>query len=132
MARKPGNLPAFAKGLASAPPCNRYWSVIGLQLLDMDAAPAAAALKSVLADCAYVVKLTTAWTLIRIGQRDECLAALCELLFKGGTPPCKVHNVLDWGDNDAVPLTRDYLKTDTVNPDDILGKIAQNHGIPFR
>ena len=37
--------------------------------------------------------------------------------------------VLDWMDEDAVPLVEEYLRANPKKRKDILGKIAEDHGI---
>ena len=84
LARDRKNLPAFIEGMSDSDACIRYWSVVGLLLLDENAAPAAETLKSALDDEADEVKMMAAWTLVKIGHREEGLATLRDMLF-GGT-----------------------------------------------
>jgi arylsulfatase A-like enzyme len=129
LARDRKNLPAFIEGMSDSDPCTRYWSVVGLLLLDEGAAPAAETLQSALDDEADEVKMTAAWTLVKIGRREEGLATLRELLFGGTSLKRELHNVLDWMDDDAVGLVTEYLQARPKEAKDILGKIADDYGI---
>jgi hypothetical protein len=129
LARDPQNLAAFVQGLSDADDCVRYWSVVGLHLLDKQAAPAADALKAALDDQADEVRMLAAWTLVKIGQPKQGLATLRAMLFDGTSAERELHNVLDWMDEDAVGLVKDYLQARPGQAKDILGKIAQDHGI---
>ena len=47
----------------------------------------------------------------------------------GTTAERKLHNVLDWMDEDAIPLVTEYLESNPKQAKNILAKIAQDHGI---
>jgi hypothetical protein len=115
--------------MSDADPCLRYWSVVGLHLLDKHAAGAAPTLKSALDDNADEVKMMAAWTVVKIGRREEGLATLRDMLFHGTTTERELHNVLDWMDDDSVSLVEEYLRAHPGKAKDILGKIAQDYGI---
>ena len=80
-------------------------------------------------DPAIEVKMMAAWTLVKLGRRDQGLARLHNLLFNGTTAERKLLNVLDWMGEDTVPLVRDYLQANPKKATNILAKIAQDHGI---
>ena len=129
LARDRKNLRAFVDGMSDSDACIRYWSVVGLLLLDEGAAPAAETLKSALDDEADEVKMLAAWTLVKTGHCEEGLAALRDMLF-GGTPlKRELHNVLDWMDDDAVGLVKEYLQSHPEQAKNILGKIAEDYAI---
>jgi len=107
----------------------RYWAVVGLHLLDQDAAPALKTLQQGLSDEEDEVKLMAAWTLVKLGRTEEGLACLRNLLFSKTTARRELLNLLDWMDAAAVPLVREYLQANPKEDRDILGKIAQDHGI---
>jgi hypothetical protein len=132
LARDPKNLAALVEGLADSDACLRYWSVVGLLLLDKSAEPAAEALKSALDDQADEVKMLAAWALVKIGHREAGLAALRDMLFRGASSERELHNLLDWMDDDAVPLVREYLQAHPDKAKDILGKIAQDYGMQIQ
>jgi hypothetical protein len=132
LARDRNSLPAFIKGTSDSDPCIRYWSVVGLLLLDKNAAPAAETIKSALNDESDEVKMMAAWTFVKIGHRNEGLATLRGMLFNGTSIERELHNLLDWMDDDAVPLVQEYLQAHPGKAKDILGKIAQDYGIKIR
>ena len=48
----------------------------------------------------------------------------------GGTPlKRELHNVLDWMDDDAVGLVKEYLQSHPEQAKNILGKIAEDYAI---
>ena len=67
--------------------------------------------------------------LVKLGRRDKALACLRNLLNNGTTCERKLLNVLDWMEEDAVPLVREYLTAHPRKATNILAKIAQDHGI---
>jgi N-sulfoglucosamine sulfohydrolase len=129
LARDRRNLPTLIEGMSDADACIRYWSVVGLHLLDESAASAVGAFKSALDDQADEVKLMAAWTLVKIGHREQGLATLRDMLFQGTSIERELHNVLDWMDDDAAGLVQEYLQTHPAKANDILGKIAQDYRI---
>jgi len=127
--RNPDNLPAFIKGLSDPDSGIRYWAVVGLHLLESDAGPAAEQLMKALKDDSDEVKIMAAWTLVKLGWCQEGHEALGDLLNNGTTAERKLHNVLDWMDEDAIPLVTEYLESNPKQAKNILAKIAQDHGI---
>jgi len=129
LARRADDLPAFVKGLSDPDDGLRYWAVVGLHLLENRAAPAVATLEKALADEADEVKIMAAWTLVKLGRKETGLACLRRLLKEGTTIERELFNVLDWMEEDAVPLVREYLAAHPKKATNILAKIAQDHGI---
>jgi hypothetical protein len=129
--RKAENLPALGKGMSDPDAGIRYWSAVGLLRLDDAAAPAEKQLEKALGDESDEVKIMAAWTLVKLGN-DEGLACLRDLLNNGTTTERKLLNVLDWMEDDAVPLVREYLQANPNSAKGILGKIAEDHGIEIR
>ena len=130
--RNPDNLPAFVKRM-SDPDCGiRYWAVVGLHLLEEKAAPAVEVLEKALQDKSPEVSIMAAWTVVKLGRKEAGLSHLRNLLNNGTTAERKLYNVLDWMGEDALPLIREYLasKPDKVN--DIIAKIAQDHGMELK
>ncbi len=123
------DLPALTKAM-SDPDCGiRYWAVVGLHLLEEDAASAAERLEEALDDESDEVKIMAAWTLVKLGQCEAGLGTLRDLLNNGTTAERLLLNVLDWMDEPAVPLVADYLESNPKKAKNILAKIAQDHGI---
>jgi len=127
LARDESNLPTFIKGAKDKDDCIRYWAVVGLHLLGEQAAPAADVLAKAAKDPTEEVRIMAAWTLIKIGQREEGMASLRELLMAG--PSRSLCNTLDWMGQDGLPLIREYLATKPGRVDGILAKVAKNNDI---
>ena len=47
----------------------------------------------------------------------------------GTTTERKLYNVLDWMDEDAVPLVKEYIQSHPKKVPDILVKVAEDEGI---
>ena len=127
--RRSKNLRTFARDLSDPDSGIRYWAVVGLHLLENKAAPAVDALEKALQDESDEVKIMAAWTLVKLGRRKPGLACLRKLLHDGTTIERELFNVLDWMEEDAVPLVREYLAANPKKATNILAKIAQDHGI---
>jgi N-sulfoglucosamine sulfohydrolase len=110
LSRSNENLPGFVKGLGDKDECIRYWSIVGLHLLDKKAAPAGAAIAKAMSDEAEEVKMMAAWTMTKIGKEKEGLACLKEMLNKGAKNNAVLHNVLDWMGPIALPMIREFHK----------------------
>ena len=65
----------------------------------------------------------------QLGRKEAGLACLRRLLNDGTAIERELFNVLDWMEEDAVPLVRDYLPAHPKKATNILAKIAQDHGI---
>jgi arylsulfatase A-like enzyme len=127
--RNPANMPKFIKGISHPDSGIRYWSVVGLHLLEDYASPVVKILESVLQDESDEVKIMAAWTLVKLGRKETGLQCLRNLLNNGTTSRRKLLNALDWMGADAVPLVREYLASNPKKAKNILAKIAQDHGI---
>jgi len=130
--RNPKDLPAFVKGISHRDAGLRYWAVVGLHLLGDAAAPAVTTLAKALQDESDEVKIMAAWTLVNLGRKETALRCLRDLLNHGTTCERMLLNVLDWMDEDAVPVVREYLAAHPKKATNILAKIAQDHGIKVR
>ncbi|NQT86121.1 sulfatase-like hydrolase/transferase, partial [bacterium] len=130
LARDKANLPTFTKGMSDADSGIRYWSVVGLHLLDKGAAPAAAVLEKALTDEEHEVQIMAAWTLVKIGKKDAGLAHLKGMLTGGNRAGRKLANVLDWMGKDSEPLVKEYIASKPKKIDGILIRYAQIRGIP--
>jgi hypothetical protein len=132
LARNKDNVPAFVKAISDDDSGIRYWAVVGLHLLDKDAAPAADVLANALDDPSDEVSIMAAWTLVKLGRNEQGLGHLRKLLTHGATAGRMLYNVLDWMDEDALPLIKEYLASQPRKVDGIVAKVAKDHGIPFR
>jgi N-sulfoglucosamine sulfohydrolase len=132
LARDKRKLEIFIKTMSNKDEGMRWWAVVGLHLLDKDAAPAMSVLKKALQDESHEVRIMAAWTLVKLGQTEEGLACLNDLLF--GETHCEnmLHNVLDWMGEPALPLVKKYIKNDGNRQGrygiGILGRIAELNG----
>ena len=110
----------------------RWWAVVGLHLLEKDAAPAETALLNALTDDGHEIRMMAAWTLVKLGKQQEGLACLDALLFEGTTNETMLHNVLDWMGEPALPLVKKYIVNGGTRDGKygigILGRIAQLNG----
>ncbi|MBL7220894.1 MAG: sulfatase [Phycisphaerae bacterium] len=113
LAREKKNLAAFVKGLADTDECMRYWSIVGLLLLDKNAAGAEAAIAKATGDLAEEVKMLAAWTLVKIGKGEQGLACLRKMLFEGSKCTQLLHNTIDWMGEPAFPLVKEVKKAGT-------------------
>ncbi len=127
--RNSKNLPTFMKGMSNPDSSVRYWSVVGLLLLEAKAKSAAQMLDNALQDESDEVKIMSAWTLVKLGKKTTGLKCLRNLLYNGTTAERKLLNVLDWMGKDAVPLVREYLQSNPKKAKNILAKIAQDYRI---
>jgi hypothetical protein len=127
--RDPENLRPLMRAMEDSDSGLRYWAVIGLHLLDQQATPAVATLEKALQDESDEVKIMAAWTLVNLDHADSGLACLRDLLNNGTTARMKLENVLDWMDDSAVPLVTEYLIAHPQQAENILAKIAEDHGI---
>ncbi|MHC5058015.1 MAG: sulfatase-like hydrolase/transferase [Planctomycetota bacterium] len=110
LARDRANLRTFTRTLSDRDEGMRWWAVVGLHLLEGDAAPAAAELERARADEAHEVRIMAAWTLVKLGRGEKRLACLEELLFGRTDNEAMLHNALDWMGEPAFPLVRRYVK----------------------
>jgi len=127
--RNADNLRKFVRGMSSSDSGIRYWAVVGLHLLEDRAHRFFGVLEKALRDDEDEVKIMAAWTLVKLDRKEAGLACLRGLLNNGTTCKRKLLNVLDWMDDDAVPLVREYLKAHPKEAKNILAKIARDHGV---
>ena len=107
--RDQSNLETFIKWMSSDDEGMRWWAIVGLRLLDEGARPTTGLLKRALEDESHEVRIMAAWILIDLGQRDQALATLGELVFEGTENEPMLHNVIDWIGEPAFPLVKKYL-----------------------
>ena len=132
LARDPANVGPFIEQLGNDDPGMRWWAVVGLRLLDNNAAAAEAALKKALQDEAHEICIMAAWTLVQNGETEASMACLEDLLFNGSNNETMLHNTLDWMGEPAFGLVKRYIETqgsrDGKYGIGILGRIAQLQG----
>ncbi|QEG40898.1 sulfatase-like hydrolase/transferase [Roseimaritima ulvae] len=132
LARDKANLRALVAQMSNADEVMRWWAVVGIHLLDQDAAPAADVLLAALQDDAHEVRMMAAWTLIKIGKPEPALKCLDQLLFEGTENEIMLKNVIDWIGQPALPLVKKYIEQGGTRQGrygiGILGRIAQLQG----
>jgi len=132
LVRDKSNLDTLVKSMSDRDGGMRWWAVVGLHLLESDAAPAVGMLEQALRDESHEVRMMAAWTLVKLGQAEQALACLDELLFQGTSNPTMLHNVLDWMGKPALPLVKKYIETGGTRQGrygiGILGRIAESNG----
>lgn len=135
LARNAENAAIFTERLSDPDEGMRWWAVVGLNLLDGDAAPATSALKAALNDASHEVRMMAAWTLIKLQDSESALTCLDELLFQEESPVSNttmLHNVLDWIGEPALPLVKKYVTSGGNRQGrygiGVLGRIAQLNG----
>ncbi|MBL6838007.1 MAG: sulfatase-like hydrolase/transferase [Puniceicoccaceae bacterium] len=107
--RDVGNLKTFIAGMTDKDDGIRWWSVVGLHLLEKDAVSTVEVLQSALGDESEEVQIMAAWTLIKLGRESEGLARLRDLLFNGTKCHNLLQNTIDWVGAPAFPLVIEYL-----------------------
>jgi len=128
--RDAGHLETFVAGMTDKDDGIRWWSVVGLHLLEKDAASATDVLESALTDESEEVQIMAAWTLIKLGKEEEGLACLRDLLFNGTKCKLLLQNTIDWVGAPAFPLVKEYIaakpeKAKAGNKVSILGHIME-------
>ena len=102
LAREKENLKTLTQGLKAKDPVMRYWSVVGLLLLEKDAKPAISALKNALDDQDEIPPLA-AWAIYKAG--DKTFAEKWMLDTITNDPGNKtLANVLDWMDKGSFSI----------------------------
>ena len=133
LARDPANLNVLQKALSHQDPGMRWWGVVGLHLLGQDATKATATLTDALEDPAHEIRIMAAWTLVKLGQKQQAMACLESLLFEGSENTNMLHNVLDWMGEPAFPLVQRYLQQGGSRKGrygiSILARIAELHDL---
>ena len=94
LTRKKKNLKTFIKGLADEDPVKRYWSVIGLLLLEKQAKSAISELKKVLGDRDEIPAFA-AWAIYKAGEKTFAEKWMLEAITQN--PGNKtLANIFDW------------------------------------
>ena len=132
LARDKTNLDTFVDYLSHEDEGLRWWGIVGLHLLDQQSAPATAALNAALSDDAHEIRMMAAWTLVKLGQSDQAITCLDDLLFGTCHNEDMLHNVLEWMGEPGLPLVKKYIENDGNRQGrygiGILGRIAELNG----
>ena len=109
LARDAKNLEGFVKAMSHQDEGIRWWAIVGLHLLEKDAASANSTLKRALKDDCHEVRMMAAWSLVKLGDSDDALACLEDLLFNATKNEMMLHNILDWMGEPVLPLVKKHL-----------------------
>lgn len=132
LARDKGNLEALTAAMSDKDEGMRWWAVVGLHLLGGHGKAASEVLESALDDVSHEVRMMAAWSLIKLGQKDEAIATLDDLLFNGTNNEAMLHNVIDWMGEPGLPLVKKYIESGATRDGKygigIFGRIAELQG----
>jgi len=132
LVRDAKNLDDFVKAMSDQDEGVRWWAVVGLHLLEKDAASAKAILKKALKDDCHEVRMMAAWSLVKLGDSTDAMACLNDLLFNATNNEMMLHNILDWMGEPAFPLVRKFLtdggSTKGKYGISILGRVGELQG----
>ena len=132
LARDKANLDTIVGHLRHDDEGLRWWGIVGLHLLEQEAAPATAALEVALSDDAHEIRMMAAWTLVKLGQPEQAIACLDDLLFGICDNQDMLHNVLEWMGEPGLPLVMKYIENNGNRQGrygiGILGRIAELNG----
>ena len=129
LARDKANLDTFVSHLSHDDEGLRWWGIVGLHLLENDAASATTTLEGALSDDTHEIRMMAAWTLVKLGQPDQAITCLDGLLFGKCDNEDMLHNILEWMGAPGLPLVKKYIENDGNRQGrygiGILGRIAQ-------
>ncbi|MDG1070678.1 MAG: sulfatase-like hydrolase/transferase, partial [Akkermansiaceae bacterium] len=132
LVRDAKNLDDFVKAMSDQDEGVRWWAVVGLHLLEKDAASAKATLKKALKDDCHEVRMMAAWSLVKLGDSTDAMACLNDLLFNATNNEMMLHNILDWMGEPAFPLVKKFLtdggSTKGKYGISILGRVGELQG----
>jgi len=132
LARDKKNLKTLVTYLNHQDEGMRWWGVVGLHLLDQQAADATAALEIALGDETDEIRMMSAWTLIKLGKPNKAIACLDGMLFGECENEDMLHNILDWMGEPGLPLVKKYIDKNNSREGrygtGILGRIAELNG----
>lgn len=132
LARDPKNLEEFVRAMSHQDEGIRWWAMVGLHLLENEVTPVKETLKKSLVDDCHEVRMMAAWTLIKLGDTNEALVCLKDLLFNETKNEMMLHNILDWMGEPAFPLVKEHLAKGGAQMGkygiSILGRIGELQG----
>jgi predicted Zn-dependent protease len=132
LARDPKNLEEFVRAMSHQDEGVRWWAMVGLHLLENEVTPVKETLKKSLVDDCHEVRMMAAWTLIKLGDTNEALVCLKDLLFNETKNEMMLHNILDWMGEPAFPLVKEHLAKGGAQMGkygiSILGRIGELQG----
>ncbi len=100
--RDPDNLTTLVNSMSHEDECIRYWAVVGLFLLENDAAAAVDTLEKALQDDSHEVRMMAAWAMVRLGYKNTGLDALNSALPLNSPAYDLKENIQRWMGKDAL------------------------------
>ena len=132
LARDKTNLQNFADDMEHEDEGIRWWSIVGLHLLEKDAASASTILEAALDDEIDEIRMMAAWTLIKLGQPDKASTSINNMILNGTENEAMLHNIIDWMAEPGLPFVRKYVENGGNRQGKygigILGRIAELNG----
>ena len=126
LTRKKKNLKTFIKGLADEDPVKRYWSVIGLLLLEKQAKSAISELKKVLGDRDEIPAFA-AWAIYKAGGKTFAEKWMLEAITQN--PGNKtLANIFDWMGTASHSLLA-KIPSDKLPPKGLLKDVIKRSGV---
>jgi N-sulfoglucosamine sulfohydrolase len=104
LAAEATNLEKLKKNLASEELGVRYWGIVGMFMLDKDAAAAKPAITKAMSDPSHEIRAMAAWTLLRQGDKKAGYGGLGKLLAENTYAMLSVLNIVDWLGEDGQQL----------------------------
>jgi arylsulfatase A-like enzyme len=96
LAESTDNLKALVKMCGDNDPGIRYWGTVGLFMLKDQASSHKELLKKLCEDDAHVTRLMAAWALYRLGDKDQGIRTINELIKEDTYALEYTMNVIDW------------------------------------
>lgn len=108
LTRDKKNLGIFQSQLSDKDEGMRFWAVVGLLLLEKDAAPAKEELIKALKDNYKEVSAFAAWVLFKIGEKEKAFSFFKSCLQKDVYKERMLANILDWMGDGAKPVLAQF------------------------
>ena len=127
------NLEALVKGLSDADEGIRWWSIVGLNLLERQGSSAKEAVEKALTDKEHEVAIMAAWTLVKMGDKEKAMLFFDSMLHGECKNVTLLHNVVDWMGDAGLPLAKKYIENGGSTQGkygvvSILGHVAELNG----
>jgi arylsulfatase A-like enzyme len=88
----------------------RWWAIVGLNLLGKQSRPVWQQVERALNDPVDEIAMMAAWTLVKMGKREQGVMALGDMLFGKCGNVSMLHNIIDWMGEPALPLVKKHLE----------------------
>ncbi|NQZ59425.1 MAG: sulfatase [Lentisphaeraceae bacterium] len=128
------NIATFTEGLKQVDSGIRYWSMVGLFLLDKQALSAMAVIQPLINDESHEVRALAAWYLVKNGHQNTGLECLQAMLLNNSYAKLKILNVIDWMGDSAKTLLPVIQNLELAESEKFASKMKSNilinHGLP--